>query len=72
MKNEAEHRIRCYGFVSYPVFSENSAKNDYLCREVFREKLRLLEVETVFCGQAKVFPYPYFGLIFAPKKATDK
>lgn len=72
MKNEAEHRIRYYGFVSYPVFSENSAKNDYLCREVFREKLRLLAVENVFGGRAKAFPYPYFGLISAPKKATDK
>lgn len=29
MKNEAGQRIRYYGFVSYPIFSENSAKNDY-------------------------------------------
>ncbi len=72
MKNEAKQGIRYYGSVSYPVFSENSAKNDYLCREVFREMLRLLEVDNVFGGQAKDFPYPYFGLISCPKKATDK
>lgn len=72
MKNEAEQRIRYYGFVSYPIFSENSAKNDYLCREVFQEKLRLLEAGIVFGGRAKAFPRPYFGLISAPKKATDK
>lgn len=72
MKNEAEHRIRYYGFVSYPVFSENFRNNDYLCREVFQEKLRFLAVENVFGGRAKVFSHPYFGLISDPKKATDK
>jgi len=72
MENEAEHRIKYYVSVSYPVFSENSAKNDYLCREVFQEKLRLFEVENVFGGWEKAFPHPYFGLISAPKKATDK
>jgi len=72
MKNEAEYRIKYYVSVFYPVFSENSAKNDYLCREVFRKKLWLLEVRNVFGCRAKTFPYPYFGLISAPKKATDK
>jgi len=72
MKNEAEYRIKYYVSVFYPVFSENFRKNDYLCREVFREKLRFLEVGRVFGGRAKVFPHPYFGLISAPKKATDK
>ncbi|MCM1151669.1 MAG: hypothetical protein NC209_03425 [Alistipes sp.] len=72
MKNEAKYRIKYYVSVLYPVFSENFRKNDYLCREVFQEKLRLLEVENVFGGRAKTFPYPYFGLIAAPKKATDK
>lgn len=47
MKNEAKRRIRYYVSVFYPVFSENSAKNDYLCREVFQEKFRLLEVENI-------------------------
>lgn len=72
MKNEAEYRIKYYVSVLYPVFSENFCKNDYLCREVFQEKLRLLEVRNFFGGRAKTFPYPYFGLISVPKKATDK
>ena len=69
MKNEAEQRIRYYGFVSYPVFSENSAKNDYLCREVFREKLRLLAVETVFGGRADI-SVPLFRSYFRPEKGN--
>ena len=37
MKNKAEHRIRYYAISSETVFSQNSAKNDYLCREVSRK-----------------------------------
>jgi len=72
MKNEAKRRIRCYVSAFYPVFSENSAKNDYICREVFQETFRLLEVGNVFGGRVKLFPHPYFGLISGSKKATDK
>lgn len=72
MKNEAKHRIRYYVFVFEPVFSENFTKNDYLCRGVLKENRRSLEIGKVFGSRTKVFPYPYFGLISAPKKATDK
>lgn len=40
MKNKAEHRIRYYVITSETVFSRNSAKNDYLCRELLRENRR--------------------------------
>ncbi|MCM1503501.1 MAG: hypothetical protein NC115_12690, partial [Bacteroidales bacterium] len=40
--------------------------------QVFQEKLRLLEVESVFGGRAKDFRHPYSGLISDSKKATDK
>lgn len=70
MKNEAKYRIKYYVSVFYPVFFENSAKNDYLCREVFQEKFRLLEVGIVFGGQAKAFPYPLFRSYFRPEKGN--
>ena len=48
MKNKAEHRIRYYAITSGAVFSRNSAKNDYLCRELLRENRRSLKCRTVF------------------------
>ena len=52
MKNKAEHRIRYHVITSETVFSRNSAKNDYLCREVSRENRRSLKCRTVF-GERK-------------------
>ena len=48
MKNKAKHRIRYYAITSGAVFSRNSAKNDYLCRELLRENRRSLKCRTVF------------------------
>ncbi len=68
MKNKAEHRIRYHVISSESVFSENSAKNDYLCREVSQENRRPLKCRTVSESESNTF----CDLFPASEKATDK
>jgi len=55
-----------------PYFPKTSAKTTTFVVKFSKKSFRLLEVENVFGGRAKTFPYPYFGLISDPKKAMDK
>lgn len=53
-----------------PYFPKTSAKTTTFVVKFSKKKLRLLAVENVFGSRAKVFPYPYFGLISVPKKGN--